>query len=165
MNDMFSYSGAQLHGLPLAYKFPAKLRSLTLSETSLDWRHMSILGSLEKLEVLKLKDKAFKGETWEATDGGFRQLEVLNIGRTDLKIWVAYHHHFPRLKHLQLKNCEDLQHVPIGLADIPSFQKLDLYRSRRAATSARKIFEAKVSQEGKNSGNVRFKLSIFPPEG
>lgn len=164
MNDMFSYSGAQLHGLPLAYKFPAKLRSLTLSETSLDWCHMSILGSLEKLEVLKLKDKAFKGETWKATDGGFRQLEVLNIGRTDLKIWVAYHHHFPRLKHLQLKNCEDLQHVPIGLADIPSFQKLDLYRSRRAATSARKIYEAKVSQEGKNSGNVRFKLSIFPPE-
>ncbi|KAH6825781.1 hypothetical protein C2S53_018477 [Perilla frutescens var. hirtella] len=167
INDVFPTppSGVQLHGLPLAYKFPAKLRSLTLSDTSLEWRHMSILGSLEKLEVLKLKDKAFRGETWQATDGGFRQLEVLHIGRTDLKIWMASHHHFPRLKHLELKNCEDLQHVPIGLADIPSFQKLDLFRSRRAAVSARKILEAKIKEENKQSSNVgRFKLSVFPPE-
>ncbi|KAH6801802.1 hypothetical protein C2S51_033248 [Perilla frutescens var. frutescens] len=167
INDVFPTppSGVQLHGLPLAYKFPAKLRSLTLSDTSLEWRHMSILGSLEKLEVLKLKDKAFRGETWQATDGGFRQLEVLHIGRTDLKIWMASHHHFPRLKHLELKNCEDLQHVPIGLADIPSFQKLDLFRSRRAAVSARKIREAKIKEENKQSSNVgRFKLSVFPPE-
>ncbi|KAH6763418.1 hypothetical protein C2S52_020851 [Perilla frutescens var. hirtella] len=167
INDVFPTppSGVQLHGLPLAYKFPAKLRSLTLSDTSLEWRHMSILGSLEKLEVLKLKDKAFRGETWQANDGGFRQLEVLHIGRTDLKIWMASHHHFPRLKHLELKNCEDLQHVPIGLADIPSFQKLDLFRSRRAAVSARKILEAKIKEENKQSSNVgRFKLSVFPPE-
>lgn len=169
LNDVFPVppSGVHLRGLPPAYKFPPKLKILTLSETSLDWRHMSILGSLEKLEVLKLKDKAFLGEIWEAIDGGFRHLEVLHIGRTNLKIWLASHHHFPRLKYLQLNNCEDLQQVPIELADVPSFQKLDLFRSKRAAASAKKI-EAKIKEENNNlqPGTVvrRFRLSIFPPE-
>ncbi|KAH6822189.1 hypothetical protein C2S53_000076 [Perilla frutescens var. hirtella] len=167
LNDVFPVppSGVHLRGLPPAYKFPPKLKILTLSETSLDWRHMSIIGSLEKLEVLKLKDKAFHGETWKATDGGFRHLEVLHIGRTNLKIWVASHHHFPRLKHLQLNNCEDLQQVPIELADVPSFLKLVLFRSRRAAASAKKI-ESKIMENDQKSGSVvrRFRLSIFPPE-
>lgn len=46
---------------------------------------MSILGSLENLEVLKLKDDAFRGEAWEASDGGFPHLQVLHTGRTDMK--------------------------------------------------------------------------------
>ncbi|KAG6411110.1 hypothetical protein SASPL_129184 [Salvia splendens] len=123
---------------------------------------MSIIGSLDKLEVLKLKDKAFHGEIWKANDGGFRQLEILHIGRTDLKIWLASHHHFPRLKHLELKNCKDLQQIPVELAEVPSFVKLDVFRSERAAASARKI-EAKIKEI---DGNVarQFRLSIFPPE-
>ncbi|XP_057770475.1 probable disease resistance RPP8-like protein 4 [Salvia miltiorrhiza] len=163
INDVFPVPASgtvHLRGLPPAYKFPPKLKSLTLCETSLEWRHMSVIGSLDKLEVLKLKDKAFQGEIWEAHDGGFRHLEILHIGRTDLKIWVASHHHFPRLKHLELNNCEDLQQIPTELAQVPSFLKLDLFRSKRAAASARKI-EAKIKQD-----NVvrHFRLSIFPPE-
>lgn len=166
LNDVLHVppSGMQLRGLPPAYKFPAKLKILTLSETSLDWRHMSIIGSLDKLEVLKLKDKAFQGEIWEAHDGGFRHLEILHIGRTNLKIWIASHHHFPRLKHLQLNNCEDLQQIPTELAQVPSFLKLDLFRSKRAAASARKI-EAKMKEDNQNLHVARqFRLSIFPPE-
>ncbi|KAL8474692.1 hypothetical protein ACS0TY_031220 [Phlomoides rotata] len=165
INDVFPISNSEGHlrRLPPAYTFPAKLRSLTLSETCLDWSHMSILGSLEKLEVLKLKDKAFMGETWKATDGGFRQLEVLYIGRTNLTIWLAAHHHFPRIKHLELDNCENLQRIPIGLADIPSFQKLDLYRCKYAAASAKKINDAKIKQREQSPTTLAFKLSIFPP--
>ncbi|XP_047943838.1 putative disease resistance RPP13-like protein 3 [Salvia hispanica] len=164
LNDAFLAppSGMQLRGLPQAYKFPPKLRILTLSATALEWRHMSIIGSLDKLEVLKLKDKAFQGEIWQANDGGFRHLEILHIGRTDLKIWLASPHHFPRLKHVELKNCKDLQQIPVELAEVPSFVKLDVFRSERAAASARKI-EAKTKDI---KGNVarQFRLSIFPPE-
>ncbi|KAH6763416.1 hypothetical protein C2S52_020849 [Perilla frutescens var. hirtella] len=166
INDIILSSSdqCQLSGLPRAYKFPSRLRSLTLCDTSLDWKHMSILGSLENLEVLKLKDKAFMGETWEATDGGFRHLEVLLIGRTNLVNWVASHHHFPKLKRLELRNCEKLREVPIGLADIPNFQLLVLHRlTNNAAVSARRV--KRRLEEGQQSGNARrFKLSIFPPE-
>ncbi|KAH6767902.1 hypothetical protein C2S52_018885 [Perilla frutescens var. hirtella] len=167
LDDVFLVppSGVHLRGLPPAYKFPPKLKILTLSETSLDWHHMSIIGSLDKLKVLKLKDNAFNGETWEVTYGGFCHLEVLHIGRTNLKVWVASQHHFPRLKHLQLNNCEDLRQVPIELADVPSFLKLGLFRSRRAAASAKKI-EAKIKENDQKYGtDVRpFTLSIFPLE-
>ncbi|KAK6127625.1 hypothetical protein DH2020_038630 [Rehmannia glutinosa] len=168
INDVFPSppSEGKLSGLPPAYKFPTKLRSLTISDTSLDWSHMSILGKLETLEVLKLKDNAFIGDCWEAADGGFRRLEFLHVGRTDLALWVASGHHFPKLRRLELRNCEKLKEIPIGLADIPCLQLLDLYRTKHAAVSARKILEAKKKQQEKaSSSSVRvFKLSIFPPD-
>ncbi|XP_012856917.1 PREDICTED: putative late blight resistance protein homolog R1A-10 [Erythranthe guttata] len=72
LNDVFPRpaSEGQLRYLPQPYEFPPKLKSLTLSDTSLDWSHMPILGSLEKLIVLKLKDNAFMGEIWKTADGG-----------------------------------------------------------------------------------------------
>ncbi|KAK6127632.1 hypothetical protein DH2020_038611 [Rehmannia glutinosa] len=152
-------SEAKLGCLPPAYKFPAKLRSLTLSYTYLDWSHMSILGSLETLEVLKLKNYAFVGDCWVVADVGFRCLEFLHIGRTNLALWVASSHHFSKLRRLELRNCEKLKEIPIGLADIPCLQLLDLYYTKQAAVSARKILEAKNKQEEK-----AFKLSILPPE-
>ncbi|KAK6127744.1 hypothetical protein DH2020_038520 [Rehmannia glutinosa] len=152
-------SEAKMGCLPPAYKFPAKLRSLTLSYTYLDWSHMSILGSLETLEVLKLKNYAFVGDCWVVADVGFRCLEFLHIGRTNLALWVASSHHFSKLRRLELRNCEKLKEIPIGLADIPCLQLLDLYYTKQAAVSARKILEAKNKQEEK-----AFKLSILPPE-
>lgn len=62
LNDDIS---VKLHTLPDEKKFPSKLTRLTLSNTLLDWKHMSTLGKLENLEALKLKDNAFEGEIWE----------------------------------------------------------------------------------------------------
>ncbi|KAL8457119.1 hypothetical protein ACS0TY_034278 [Phlomoides rotata] len=169
INDVFPSppSEGQLRGLPPAYKFPPKLRSLTLADTFLDWNHMSVLGLLQNLEVLKLKDKAFMGRIWEATDGGFRNLEVLEIGRTDLVVWKASVHHFPRLRQLELQNCEELQEVPTGLAGIPSLQLLIVHRCKFAAASAKKIPEARLKKQGGEEQTIKFnelKLSIFPPD-
>lgn len=168
LNDVFPNpaSDGQLRRLPPTYQFPQKLKSLTLSETFLVWAdHMHILGALENLKVLKLKENAFKGNLWKAKDGDFRCLEMLHIGRTDLSFWEASQNHYPKLKRLELHNCEELENVPIGLADIPSFQVLELYRCKDAAApSATKILEAKKAQLGEQ--RVRdggFKLSIFPP--
>ncbi|PIN08450.1 Apoptotic ATPase [Handroanthus impetiginosus] len=172
INDLFSDSilEGQLR-LPPPYKYPPKLRSLTLSDSFLDWSQMSILGMLENLEILKLKHKAFMGKHWKEVDGGFNHLEVLQIGRTDLVSWIASGHHFPRLRRLELRNCEGLKEVPLGFADIPSFQLLDLHRCKSAAASARKICEAKQEKKRekkrKRTETIKkngFKLSVFPPE-
>ncbi|KAG8378701.1 hypothetical protein BUALT_Bualt07G0012600 [Buddleja alternifolia] len=166
LNDVFPHppSESQLASLPPAYKFPPKLKSLTISDTHLDWGQMSILGLLENLEVLKLENNAFMGRAWETADGGFRNLEVLHIGRTNLVIWTCSAHHFPKLRRLELSNCEELQEIPIELADIPSLQLLNLFRAISAAASAKKIEVAKQNmQEGTSKGSG-FKLSIYPPK-
>ncbi|XP_011072179.1 putative late blight resistance protein homolog R1B-17 [Sesamum indicum] len=70
LNDLHIYpKEAKLPGLPPPHRFPPKLISLTLSYTLLGWEQMSILGMLENLKALKLKNDAFTGERWEAADG------------------------------------------------------------------------------------------------
>ncbi|XP_009624787.1 putative late blight resistance protein homolog R1A-3 [Nicotiana tabacum] len=151
--------------LPPSYIFPTKLRKLSLVDTWLEWNDMSILGQLEHLEVLKLIENGFMGECWESV-GGFCSLLVLWIERTDLVSWKASADHFPRLKHLVLICCDKLKEIPIGLADIRSFQVMELQNSTKtAAISARDIRakKDKQTQKGTNNNNG-FKLSIFPPD-
>ncbi|KAL0293758.1 UNVERIFIED_CONTAM: putative disease resistance protein [Sesamum radiatum] len=158
LNDLHIHpEEAKLPSLPPSHKFPPKLISLTLSYTLLGWEQMYVLGTLHNLRVLKLKNNAFTGERWEAADGGFQQLEVLQIEYTDLVFWEASSHHFPKLQHLRLRNCEELKALPFGLADIPSLQVIDLHRiTKLAASSAREI-----QQETATKGR-RLELSIFP---
>ncbi|XP_047937620.1 putative late blight resistance protein homolog R1B-17 [Salvia hispanica] len=161
LNDVFPRppSEGRLTSLPQRYKFPTKLKKLTLSDTLLDWKEMSTLGMLENLEILKLKDNAFKGNWWQPDDGGFRSLKILHIGRTDLVTWHASAHHFPRLRNLFLKHCTYLGSLPSGFAEILSLQFIDLYcTNTSAAASARAIKQKKEEILG------ILKLSIYPPD-
>ncbi|KAI7993642.1 putative disease resistance RPP13-like protein 3 [Camellia lanceoleosa] len=143
LNDTFPDRPSKC-SLPQLYKFPPNLKELTLADTLLDWEHMSTLGLLPKLEVLKLKDKAFQGNRWKAIDGGFRLLRFLQIGKTDLVHWEASGHHFPRLQQLILKYCESLEALLSGLGDVSSLRIIDLYHaSSTAAASAKKITKQK----------------------
>lgn len=156
----------KLQFLPHSNSFPSKLTKLTLSNTRLDWKHIRTIGELHNLEVLKLKDNAFEGETWETEGGGFYRLKVLFIGKTNLIVWKASAHHFPLLKTLTLKNCDSLEAVPSGLAEIPSLQAIELlYANSSAASSARKVQILKLQIQAKKGirGNG-FKLSVYPPD-
>ncbi|KAE9450864.1 hypothetical protein C3L33_17236, partial [Rhododendron williamsianum] len=147
--------------LPPLYKFPPNLKKLTLADTLLDWEHMAILGILPKLEVLKLKDNAFKGERWEPLDGGFRLLRFLQIGRTDLVHWKGSSHHFPRLHRLILKHCESLKAVPSGLGDVSALQIIEVYHSSRTAVASVKQIQ---TQKQQGLAINQLKLLIYPPE-
>ena len=87
LNDTFPllHSITKLPCLPQSYKFPTNLKKLTLSETLLDWGHISILGVLPNLKVLKLKEYAFKGPRRETLEGGFCQLKMLQLRWIDIK--------------------------------------------------------------------------------
>ncbi|XP_027107295.1 putative disease resistance RPP13-like protein 3 isoform X2 [Coffea arabica] len=144
-----------------------KLTRLTLLNTLLDWKHMSTLGKLEKLEVLKLKDNAFQGELWRTEGGGFRNLKVLHIGSTNLVMWKALASHFPILRSLFLRHCTKLEAVPSGLGDIATLQEIDLYcTNSMVAKSARNIqvLKLKVQANDKNKRGAAFKLSVYPPD-
>ncbi|XP_022887347.1 putative late blight resistance protein homolog R1B-14 isoform X2 [Olea europaea var. sylvestris] len=145
-------------------KFPPNLKKLTLYGTQLDWNYMSTLGMLENLEILKLKENAFKGNSWEPKDGGFPALKILHIGKTDLTNWVASSSHFPSLKSLHLQHCTYLNAVPLGLADIATLQTIELYMTNEAAaTSAKKIQDQKNEYRQANEGKG-IKVSIYPPD-
>ncbi|KAG6388149.1 hypothetical protein SASPL_153348 [Salvia splendens] len=161
MNDVYPRPASEggLDCLPQPYQFPSTLKSLTLISTFLRWDSMHILGLLENLEILKLKDKAFIGDIWKAVDGGFRHLEFLQIEETDLVCWEASSHHFPRLRSLVLKNCDKLIKIPIALAEVETLQMLEMYVCKSAAASAKDI---QVKRSAQPEG-FTFKLSIFPP--
>ncbi|XP_027114242.1 putative late blight resistance protein homolog R1A-3 [Coffea arabica] len=164
LNDDITF---KLHALPQENMFPRKLTRLTLLNTLLDWKHMSTLGKLEKLEVLKLKDNAFQGELWRTEGGGFRNLKVLHIGSTNLVMWKALASHFPILRSLFLRHCTKLEAVPSGLGDIATLQEIDLYcTNSMVAKSARNIqvLKLKVQANDKNKRGAAFKLSVYPPD-
>nr|GMC68597.1 putative late blight resistance protein homolog R1B-14 [Ipomoea batatas] len=161
--------GGNVQRLPQKYEFPQKIKKLTLSNTHLEWTELSILGSLEYLEVLKLTENAFKGEEWEPSKGGFPCLQFLRIERTDLKSWKASSLHFPLLKSLILRQCLYLEEVPPSLADIDNLQEMELNRTNpRAAQSAWNILQIKQVKEKelkeKGGSPRRFKLNIYPPD-
>nr|GMD08106.1 putative late blight resistance protein homolog R1B-17 [Ipomoea batatas] len=56
--------------------FPSNLKKLTFHHTYLPWEKMGVIGKLQKLEVLKLKDFAFHGSKREPKDGEFGVLKV-----------------------------------------------------------------------------------------
>lgn len=55
---------------------------------------MSILGRSENLEILKLKEYAFKGDLWKMKQECFSVFKVLYIVKTGLIQWEASAHHF-----------------------------------------------------------------------
>lgn len=165
LNDVFPRppSEGSLSNLPQRYKFPTKLKKITLSDTLLEWKEMSTLGMLENLEILKLKDNAFRGQWWQPEDGGFRSLRNLHIGRTDLVTWQASAHHFPRLRNLFLKHCTNLESLPLGFAEVSSLQLVELYCTTPSAAHSAKTIKQK-KEEMQSTAPVVFKLSVYPPE-
>ncbi|KAL1553937.1 putative late blight resistance protein R1A-10 [Salvia divinorum] len=167
VHDTFSKTEENaLHRFPHVHNLPPNLRMLTLSYTQLAWTQMTTLGGLHSLEVLKLKEMAFKGGLWETQGGGFPNLETLHIARTDLKTWTAASDEpFPKLKNLILKNCEGLQEIPSAVGKGKSLQLLEIERvSTTLVQSAKKIEKERQEMQG---GEVRgrrggFKLKTSP---
>ncbi|CAA2998996.1 Hypothetical predicted protein [Olea europaea subsp. europaea] len=136
--------------------FPPSLKKLTLRGCFLPWEDMTIIGSLKKLQVLKLKRKAFSGTVWEPKEGEFLQLKFLLLEENNLEDWNAESTHFPKLEHLILDNCQRLKKVPCGIGEIPTLQKSELYYcSDSLVTSAKDIYE-----EQQELGNEDFQVRI-----
>ncbi|KAL1553940.1 putative disease resistance RPP13-like protein 3 [Salvia divinorum] len=167
VHDMIlSNADKALHRVPHLHNLPPNLRMLTLSHTQLAWTQMDTLGGLHSLDVLKLKEMAFKGKRWETQGNGFPNLETLHIARTDLEIWTAASDEpFPKLKNLILKNCECLQEIPTAVGKGKSLQLLEIERvSTTLVQSAKKIEKERQEMQGEEVRGRRggFKLKTSP---
>ncbi|XP_059290197.1 putative late blight resistance protein homolog R1A-10, partial [Lycium ferocissimum] len=134
LNDVNHMSRAP-HLPPSFFNFLGTLKKLSLSSTRFDWSEAAKLGELEFLEVLKLKENAFTGESWRLETTPFCQLQVLWIDKADLKFWEASKVNFPKLRNLVLKSCENLEAVPYELAGVGSLQEIMLENTQKRRIS------------------------------
>ncbi|XP_015161261.1 putative late blight resistance protein homolog R1B-16 [Solanum tuberosum] len=135
--------------IPHCDNFPPNLKKLTLCRTNLQWEDMNILRKLPNLEVLKLKDYAFRGLTWKLSDvdeDGFLKLKFLLLESLHLMQWEATSYHFPSLEHFVLTNCRYLEKIPFDFAEIQTLQLIELHECMRSVlVSAEQIQEEQQS--------------------
>ncbi|WMV22761.1 hypothetical protein MTR67_016146 [Solanum verrucosum] len=156
LNDVL-FINKTLHLPPAFSNLVHTVKKLTLINTRFAWSEADKLGTLEFLEVLKFKENAFTGDFWKPKSG-FSALQVLWIERSELESWEASVINFPVLRQLVLISCDELDAVPLELADIPSLQEMRLENTSKAVKSAKSIRDSKTSK------SMKLKLSIFPPE-
>ncbi|XP_047971395.1 putative late blight resistance protein homolog R1B-16 [Salvia hispanica] len=126
--------------------FPSTLKKLTLVGGGLPWKDMSVIGSLPNLQVLKLRNHACRGETWETVDGEFPDLRYLLIVGSVLQQWITESSHFPRLKYLVLRHCQMLREIPGCIGEIPTLEVIEVDSSNQfLVESAKQIKEDQES--------------------
>ncbi|XP_016460610.1 putative late blight resistance protein homolog R1A-4 [Nicotiana tabacum] len=135
--------------IPSAKAFPPMLKKLKLLRTGLMWEDLNIIGELPTLEVLKLMLSACRGEEWQPTEGGFTRLKLLLIEGNHLKYWKAPADNFPVLERLVIRDCTELDEIPIEFADILSLQLIELQGCKLELEA----FAARIQHEQEDIGN------------
>ncbi|TMW90232.1 hypothetical protein EJD97_016033 [Solanum chilense] len=141
------------------YGFPRRLKQLTLSGTWSDWEEIHrAVGHLELLEVLKVKENAFRGDSWELKkDYVFPYLKVLWIESSELVCWKACDENFPSLERLVLRNLNKLEEIPINFANISNLKMMELVNTTKSTVKSAQEIQSQSVRTG-------FKLTIFPPD-
>ncbi|XP_075109445.1 putative late blight resistance protein homolog R1A-10 isoform X1 [Nicotiana tabacum] len=114
--------------LPRLDSFPPNLKKLTLNGTGLMWKDMTTISMLPKLNVLQLKNGAFRLTTaWEVTEMGFPELKFLLLEELNLVYWIAAEDYFPCLERVIIRNCRYLREIPRGFTDSVTLQQIELH--------------------------------------
>ncbi|KAL3507303.1 hypothetical protein ACH5RR_032685 [Cinchona calisaya] len=134
------------YGTPLntnEFNLPLNLKELSLSNFHLPWIHISVIGRLPNLAVLKLLSGAFEGRRWDMREEEFPELKFLKLESLNIAQWNASSDHLPKLERLVLQNCKDLEKIPYDFADITTLEMIEVHWCRQSAeNSAKEIGEA-----------------------
>ncbi|CDP21728.1 unnamed protein product [Coffea canephora] len=137
--NVFYYGSA----ITREFILPSNLRKLTLSNFHLPWSHISTIGRLLNLEVLKLLLDAFEGLIWDMEEDQFKELKFLKLDNLNVSQWNATCDHLPKLEWLVLQNCKDLEEIPYDFADIGTLEVIEAHWCRQTVEeSAQRIAEA-----------------------
>ncbi|XP_027060907.1 putative late blight resistance protein homolog R1A-3 [Coffea arabica] len=136
------------------FQFPLAIRKLTLSGFLFPWSKISAIENLPNLEVLKLLDRAFKGEIWNMEKEGFPKVRFLKIDDLDVGKWTAYEgvDCFPSLQKLALISCRSLKEIPSCLGS----STLEIIEVSHCPFSA--SFMVPLQEEQMDLGNTDLKI-------
>ncbi|XP_070004076.1 putative late blight resistance protein homolog R1B-14 [Nicotiana sylvestris] len=104
--------------LPPLDAFPQNLKKLAFYGTCFQWKDLSFVSKLPKLEALKLGISACIGVEWKVVKDGFPSLKFLLLDHLEFRYWRASCDHFPCLERLFLEYCWDLDSIPQDFANI-----------------------------------------------
>ncbi|CAI9098739.1 OLC1v1035437C1 [Oldenlandia corymbosa var. corymbosa] len=125
--------------------FPSSIKKLTLSQFRLPWSHISVIGRLPNLEILKLKSKAFEGSTWTMEEGEFLKLKHLKLDTLDIVHWDAFSDHLPMLRYLIVRKCKQLEEIPSDFAYISTLETIEVHQCGMSVEeSVRRIEEQEI---------------------
>ncbi|KAL7153186.1 hypothetical protein ABFS83_04G149300 [Erythranthe nasuta] len=131
--------------------FPTTLKKLSLSGCSLPWKAMTVIGELPGLEVLKLREIAFRGEKWSPGKREFRKLKFLLLEYLDLKKWEAGYSHFLKLERLVIRHCYKLVDIPKNFAKHGCLELIELVECSPGAVNAAEQMKENVKEDGNNT--------------
>ncbi|KAL2551436.1 putative late blight resistance protein-like protein R1B-13 [Forsythia ovata] len=157
LNQLESLKLRSQYSLSNLFSLPLNLKQLTLVDTHISSEQIEIIGKLEYLEVLKLKNVGFEGEQWDTSEGGFPRLKFLKLYKVQIVQWNAASDHFPRLQQLVLEFCDRLKMIPPNLGDIPTLEMIKVYKCAKAIEDSAKH----IQEEQQDSGNEELKLIII----
>ncbi|KAH7674258.1 CPI-17 protein [Dioscorea alata] len=119
------YLRGRLEGLPDGICMPVSLTKLTLESTRLQEDPLVMLGKLDNLQVLRLRNNAFVGEKMVCLVKGFPELQVLELNfLRRWKEWRIEDEAMPKLRKLEIEACNFLMMLPQGLQRVTSLQEL-----------------------------------------
>ncbi|XP_070004090.1 late blight resistance protein R1-A-like [Nicotiana sylvestris] len=120
----------------------SNLKKLAFYGTCLQWKNLSIVGKLPKLEALKLGISPCIGIEWKVVKDGFPSLKFLLLERLKVCYWRASCDHFPCLERLFLEHCWNLDSIPQDFADITTLALIDIrWCAESVGNSAKQIQE------------------------
>ncbi|KAL3825123.1 hypothetical protein ACJIZ3_021152 [Penstemon smallii] len=125
--------------------FPPSLKKLTLRKCDVPQIIFSTIGMLPNLEILKLQDSILESTTWEPTEGEFGMLQFLLLEKLNLVSWPVEESHFPRLQHLVIRHCSELEEISSDIGGISTLEIIEVDKCNPSiVTSARKIQEEQL---------------------
>nr|GMD81541.1 putative late blight resistance protein homolog R1A-4 [Ipomoea batatas] len=142
--------------------FPFILKKLRLSGLNLSERHLTVIGKLPWLKVLKLEN-SFHGKVWEVSEGGFCQLGFLLLEARNLEQLKANKYSFPRLQHLGLRFCYCLEEIPRSFAHIFMLQSIELKQCSPSVVAAAKQIREGLHPKKRWFENLDFLFDDFLP--
>ncbi|KAI3780961.1 hypothetical protein L2E82_10958 [Cichorium intybus] len=137
-------------------RFPAALKTLSISGCLLPWSDMSVIQSLPNLEGLLLEHNGFEGTLWETGEKQFQQLNFLRLYDLNIKQWEASSLNFPCLERLEVVGCVDLEEIPLELGDISTLQTI--YVSDCAPSLRLSLL--RIQKEQYDVGNCQLKIIV-----
>uniref|UniRef100_M1D2Z2 Tospovirus resistance protein C n=1 Tax=Solanum tuberosum TaxID=4113 RepID=M1D2Z2_SOLTU len=114
---------------------------------------------LSSLEYLQLwKSDYFESEEWCLGDITFHKLMFLNLTHLRISRWVASEESFPLLERFVIKECYNLEEIPLSFAYIPTLKHIKLIRCKNKPLEASALRIKDDVEE--NEGNDRIDLII-----
>ncbi|XP_047962102.1 putative late blight resistance protein homolog R1A-10 [Salvia hispanica] len=141
-------------------RLPCSLRKLNVAHCVLFRSFLKTLCGLGNLEVLKISKCVFESEgdeEWEAAEGDeFCSLQVLSFQSLNLVRWIADETNFPRLRHLIMSRCYELEEIPRAIGDIPTLKRIDI-----GECSASVVASAQQIQEQQQEEYANYDLKVY----